>query len=170
MVTANLAGGVGLNMSTTAGMLTLGGSNTYTGNTVVNGGVLQLGSATGVPGGAAAGTVILNGGASTAGTVDVNGFAADFGGLSGAAGTVPGTITNNAFGANVSLTVGDNNASTTFSGALADGNSTLGLTRSGTGKLTLAGTNTYSGDTTVSQGILVPTNTAALGNSPPRPT
>ncbi len=162
-VNANLIGGVGLN-KTTAGQLILGGSNTYTGNTVVNGGILQLGSTTGVPGGAAAGTVVLNGGAATTGTADVNGFAGDFGGLSGAAGAVPGVIVNNAFGANATLTVGDNNASTTFSGTLADGNSTLGLNKTGSGNLTLAGSSAYSGDTTVSQGILVATNTAALGN------
>jgi fibronectin-binding autotransporter adhesin len=163
-VTANLTGSAGLHMSTSAGMLVLGGTNTYAGNTVVNGGTLQLGSPAGIPGGPMAGTLVLNGGAAAAGIVDVNGFAADFGGLSGAAGAVPGTITNNAFGANATLTVGDNNGTSTFSGTLADGNSTLGLTKAGTGTLTLAGSNAYSGDTTVSQGILVATNTAALGN------
>ena len=103
----------------------------------------------------------------TAGTIDVNGFSADFGGLSGTAGAVPGVIINNGVCANATLTVGDNNASSTFSGTLADGNSTLGLNKSGSGTLTLAGTNTYSGNTTVSQGILVLTNTAALGKRSP---
>ncbi len=161
-VTANLAGSVGLNKSTT-GLLALGGSDTYTGNTVVSGGTLQLAGATGVPGGPTAGTLILNGGDSSAGVVDINGFPGDFGGLSGAAGAVPGMIVNNAIGANQTLTVGDNNASSTFSGTLADGNSTLGLTKAGSGIFVLAGSNAYSGGTTVSQGILAPTNTAALG-------
>jgi fibronectin-binding autotransporter adhesin len=162
-ITANVTGSAGLHMSTSAGMLTLGGSNTYTGNTTVNGGVLQLGSSTGVPGGAAAGTVILNGGASSAGTVDINGFSADFGGLSGAAGAVPGMIVNNGASGGT-LTVGDNNASTTFSGTLADGFNPLGLKKAGSGTLTLAGSNTYSGNTSVTNGILVATNSAALGN------
>ena len=161
-VTANLAGGVALN-KTTASMLTLGGSATYTGNTVVLAGTLQFGSSTGVPHGPTAGNLVLDGGALSAGTVNVNGFAADVGGLSGAAGAVPGVILNSAFGANATLTVGDNNANTTFSGTLADGNSTLGLNKSGSGTLTLAGINTYSGSTTVSQGILAPTSTAAFG-------
>ena len=162
-ITANLTGSAGLNKSTT-GVLVLGGSSAYTGNTVVSGGTLQLGSPAGIPGGATAGNVVLNGGAAAAGVVDVNGFAADFGGLSGTAGTVPGLITNNASGANVTLAVGDNNGTSTFSGTIADGNSTLGLNKTGSGTLTLAGSNTYSGDTTVSQGILALTNTAALGN------
>ncbi len=159
----NLSGSVGLNKST-SGELTLDGSNTYTGNSVVNGGTLQLGSPTGLPGGAAAGTVVLNGGASSAGTIDVNGFSTDFGGLSGTAGAVPATITNSAFGANATLTVGDNNSTDSFSGTIADGNSTLALIKTGSGTLTLAGANTYSGNTTVTKGILALTNTAALGN------
>ena len=165
MVTANLTGSAGLNKSTT-GTLVLGGTDSYTGNTVVSNGLLQLGSAAGIPGGATAGTVILNGGAATAGTINVNGFSPDFGGLSGAAGAVPGLITN--FGGNGgTLTVDDNNSTSTFSGTLADGNSPLGFTKAGTGTLTLAGSNAYSGDTTVAQGILVLTSTAAIGNPTP---
>ncbi len=162
-ITANVTGSAGLHMSTSAGMLTLGGSNTYTGNTTVNGGVLQLGSSSGVPGGAAAGAVILNGGASSAGTLDVNGFSADFGALSGAAGAMPGMVVNNGFSGGT-LTVGDNNSSTTFNGTLADGNSMLGLKKAGSGTLTLAGSSTYSGNTTVTNGILLATTSAALGN------
>jgi autotransporter-associated beta strand protein len=162
-VTANLTGGVGLNKST-SGTLTLGGSNTYTGNTVVNNGTLQLSGAAGIPGGPTAGTLVLNGGASTAGTVDINGIPADVGGLSGAAGTVPGMIVNNnALSSSASLTVGDNNSTTTFSGTIADGIAMLALAKTGAGKLTLDGSNAYSGGTTVSQGILALTNTAALG-------
>ena len=160
-VNANLTGGVGLNMSTT-GLLTLGGSDNYTGNTVVNSGTLQLGSAAGIPSGATSGNLVLNAGASSAGVVDINGIAANVGGLSGTAGAVLGMIVNNSF-AGGTLSVGSNNASTTFSGMLADGNSTLALNKSGTSNLTLDGSNTYSGGTTVTQGILAPTNSAALG-------
>ena len=52
------------------------------------------------------------------------------------------------------LSAGSNNATTTFSGTLQNGAGTLALTKSGTGTLTLSGTNTYSGATTVSAGTL----------------
>jgi len=51
----------------------------------------------------------------------------------------------------VALSVGYNNASTTYSGALSG---TGSLIKIGTGTLTLSGTNNYSGDTTVSAGEL----------------
>jgi len=55
-------------------------------------------------------------------------------------------------GAAVTLSIGGNNSSSTFSGALT-GNGALA--KVGNGTLTLSGTNTYSGNTTVSGGALV---------------
>ena len=49
------------------------------------------------------------------------------------------------------LTIGSNNQSTTFSGVIQD---TGGVTKSGTGTLNLSGASTYSGNTTVSAGVL----------------
>ncbi|MBS7811018.1 autotransporter-associated beta strand repeat-containing protein [Roseococcus pinisoli] len=58
----------------------------------------------------------------------------------------------------ITLAVGGNNTSTTFAGVIADGGllggSGAGLTKVGTGTLTLTGTNTYTGLTTVSAGTL----------------
>jgi len=65
------------------------------------------------------------------------------------------------------LTVGGDNTSTTFSGLLGESGagSSLAIAKTGTGNLTLTGTNTYSGATTVSAGTLTVTNAAALGST-----
>ena len=73
-----------------------------------------------------------------------------------------GTGTVSATGAAATLTAGGNNASTTFSGVLQNGTGTLGLTKTGTGTMTLSGANTYSGATTVSAGTLQAGSTTAL--------
>ena len=54
-------------------------------------------------------------------------------------------------GAAVALTVGGNNAGTTYSGVLSGSGS---LTKNGGGTLTLSGANAYLGDTTVNSGVL----------------
>lgn len=66
-----------------------------------------------------------------------------------------------------SLTVGGNNLSTTVSGVIADGGIGGGtggsLIKTGTGTLTLTGTNTYIGGTTVNSGILQLGTAGAIG-------
>jgi autotransporter-associated beta strand protein len=57
----------------------------------------------------------------------------------------------NTAGQAIALTVGANNASTTYAGALGGNGS---LTKAGTAALTLSGNNTYSGTTSVSAGTL----------------
>ena len=68
-------------------------------------------------------------------------------------------------GANT-LTVGGNNTSTIVPGVISDGNGEnagtgASLVKTGTGTLTLAGTNAYTGNTTVNQGALVVTGSIA---------
>ncbi len=134
-----------------AGTFVLSGSNTYTGSTTVTSGILQLGSATALYAGSATGNANING------TLDLNGYNAAVGGLSGSGNvlsSVPATAT---------LTAGANNANSTFTGSLAA--SLLGLTKSGTGNLTLTGTNGVS-NITISQGTLQIGNGGTTGSIP----
>lgn len=62
----------------------------------------------------------------------------------------------------VALTVGYNNSSTTYSGAMnGDGS----LIKTGLGTLTLSGTNTYTGNTTVNGGTLALSGTGSIVSS-----
>jgi len=143
-------GGAGANENAFAltkngtGILTLSGTNTYAGDTTVNGGTLQLGGNAAVPSGAGKGNVVVN----ASGIFDLNGRSATINGISGT-----GIITNNN-AAGITLTAGANDQSTTFAGTIQNGTGAIGLAKTGTGTLTLTGTNTYSGTTTISQGVL----------------
>ncbi|MCK9595117.1 MAG: autotransporter domain-containing protein [Candidatus Omnitrophica bacterium] len=154
-IIANGGGGtVAINQDSDTSELTLSGANTYTGATTVTAGTLKAaGAGTNAFGTGSAVTVASNA------ILDVNGTRETIGSLAGA-----GTVTNNAFGTAVTLTVGSNNTSTTFSGVIKDGVSALFFTKSGAGTLTLSNANTYGGDTNINAGTVVAGNANALGN------
>lgn len=129
-VTANLAGSVGLTKET-AGTVTLSGSNSYTGNTTIAGGTLQVGADSNL--GATNGNIVFD---TTGGTLrTTNGFA------SGRSVTFTGAGTFDV--ATSALTLSGN-----LSGAGL-------LTKSGAGTLVLTGaTNSQSGGTLISAGVL----------------
>ena len=118
-----------------SGTLTLAGAS-YSGATNVNGGTLQAGAANVF---ASSSAVTVASGA----TLAFNGFNQTLASLAGA-----GSVTMGAG----SMAVGGNNASTTFSGTISGSG---GLTKNGTGALTLSGANTYTGLTTVNTGTLI---------------
>src|SRR5262249_10523916 len=121
------------------GTTILTGSNTYTGGTTISAGTLQAGSAT---------ALSQNSEFTVNSILDLHGFSTTIGSLSGT-----GIVTNNGATA-ATLTAGNDNANTTFSGVLQNGTSALQFTKSGTGTLTLTGNNTYTDGTTINAGAL----------------
>ena len=116
-------------------------ANTFSGNTLIVGGTLALGSSLSLQNS----TLDTSGsGALSFGSLK----AATFGGLTG-----PGTLSlSNTASAAVALSVGNNNANSSFSGTLSGSGS---LSKIGSGVLALSGSNTYFGPTTINQGRLV---------------
>ncbi len=132
-----------------SGTLTLSGKSGYTGATSVAGGTLGLGVASALP---TNGSLAV----STGATFDLAGFAQQVATLTGA-----GTVTDGAAAA--TLTVADAQGDT-FTGGLTG---SLNLAQAGIGSLTLAGSDSYTGTTTVSAGTLILANPSALGSSNP---
>jgi len=128
-------GGAGRLTKVGTGTLTLGGANTYTGLTTISAGTLALGAANRIADGSALSIA-------AAGTLDLGGFDETVASITGAGAT--------SLGAGV-LTTGGNNSSTTYSGVMSGSG---GLTKIGTGTLTLSGGNTYTGATTINAGTL----------------
>ncbi len=111
---------------TGAGTLVLGAANTYTGGTLVSAGTLQLGTGGSL---ATTGALTVNGG-----TFDLNDNNQTVSSLSGTGGTIDlctGTLTV------------DQSGNTSYAGTIIGTGGGGFLTKDGTGKLTLSGTNTY---------------------------
>jgi autotransporter-associated beta strand protein len=137
-----------------ASILNISGVNTFSGDTRIVAGGLQLSPSPGAPAGTSLAlqnsTVDLN--AADAGTLSFRGtvgtVAATLGGLKG---TRNQSLLNSSSVA-VALTVGNNGQSTTYSGVLSGTGGSL--TKIGAGTLILSGANTYDSFTTISGGSL----------------
>ncbi|MGO8688497.1 MAG: autotransporter-associated beta strand repeat-containing protein, partial [Thermoguttaceae bacterium] len=130
--------------------LILTGSNTYSGLTTISGGTLKMGSTTALGSSMA---VSL----SSSGVLDLDSYSPTIGVLTGS-----GTVTNSAGSSTSTLTLAPAAGATTFSGVLCDGAGRLSLVISGSGTQVLAGSNNYTGGTTVSDGTLELAGPAAL--------
>ena len=147
-----ISGSGGL-IKTSSGILILSGANSYTGDTTISAGTLRLGAANVIPDGSGKGNVTVNG------KLDLGGFSDTINGLSGS-GTVDNTVGTGAY----TLTVGNNDQTSTFSGTITDTTGTLSLTKVGAGTLTLSGANTFSGVATVLAGTLEVQKDGGLGS------
>ena len=118
-----------------SGALSLTGSNTYTGTTSIAAGSLSIGNALALQ------NSTLDLAASDTGTVSAIGQNSTLGGLTGSRNLDMLTRT---------LSIGNNGASTTYSGTLSNG----ALTKIGSGTFTLTGANAYTGATVIDAGVL----------------
>src|SRR5262249_32340365 len=126
-----------------SGTFTLGGSsNSYTGPTTISAGTLLAG---------AANATSPNSALTVAGTFNLGGFSQSIGSLTG-----NGTVTTTGSTGTDILTVGnDNTPPAAFTGSLTNGPGAtrlLGLTKIGSGKLTLGSSSDCAGPVTVSGG------------------
>jgi autotransporter-associated beta strand protein len=176
------------------GTLTLSGTdaNTYTGITLIKAGELDLSKTTGIN--AIAGNITIGDGTAaailkliasdqiadtsiltftgtgaSAGIFRLNNKNETIGGLSSTGGA--GIVENESGSAVTStLTVNVDSGSQTFNGTLRNGDGTgtdgtLAFTKAGAGTLTLSGTNTYTGATTINIGTLILTGTSTYAGS-----
>ncbi len=131
---------------------------------------LQLGANEVIPNGPGFGNVILADNEVTASKtmLDLNGHNETINGLSIGAGLVGDAIVlNNAASTTGTLTLGDGDASAVFGGIVEDNGGTggtLSLTKIGAGTQTLAGVNTYTGNTTISNGTLALSGSGSIAS------
>ncbi len=140
--------------------LLLGASNTFSGTTRIVYGMIMLENELALQNS----MLDMHSGDSGILTAISSVTSATLGGLTGSRNLV----LENSYGDALALTVGNNNADSTYSGVLSGSGS---LTKTGTGVLTLSGANTYTGTTTIIDGaisasnIVVSDGASNLGNA-----
>ncbi|MEI7900899.1 MAG: autotransporter-associated beta strand repeat-containing protein [bacterium] len=165
-VNGNVTGTGGISVSHPAALtdiVLLTGTNTYTGPTAVNNGLLKAGRASvaNVSGAFGLNSAVTMANSATA-RIDLNGYDTQIGSLTGG-GATGGNVTNSSALTAVTLTVGgDNTRPATFAGCILGPR--LSLRKIGSGTLTLSGANTYS-NTTVSAGTLSVSNSVFADNA-----
>ena len=125
------------------GVLTLSGTDSYTGGTIISAGTLQLGNASAL--GSTTNAVLVNGG-----TLDVNSYSPTIGTLTLVSGTVSNTGGAGVLNAS-SYVVESGNISANLVGT---GSTLTKITATGNDTVTLTGNDFYTGLTTVQGGTL----------------
>jgi autotransporter-associated beta strand protein len=148
--------GAGAINKSNSGTLLLTGTNTYTGVTTVTGGTLLATQAAALSGYNVASKIVFNGGT----------VAARVGGA-GWTTTQVDTLLTGATKTSGALGIDTTNGSLTQWTAFTTTNlgSSLGLAKLGSNTLILDQTNTYTGATTINQGILAVSSTGSINNS-----
>ncbi len=150
-----LVAGTGSLRKQGSGSLTMGTTNTYSGDTTISAGKFLLGISEVIPHGAGKGNLVLHG------TLDLNGFSEALNGLTGSgvidnSGSLPSTIT-----------VGNQGVLSSFSGVITNsGSSSLALTKTGNNLFLLTGNNGYSGGTRINTGTIQLGGNNILGSGP----
>ena len=145
-VTGTISGSGNL-IKTGAGTLALSAANTYSGNTTVANGTLTL---------SGSGTLGTS-------TISITGGTLDLGGSS-----ITNTFSSITAGTLVNGTITNNNANYAFQGGNVNANlagTNTSLTKTGSDTLTLNGTNSYTGATTISAGNISISSASALGST-----
>jgi autotransporter-associated beta strand protein len=161
--------GLTLNAGAAATTLTLSGANTYSGFTTLNNGKLVVGSATGL---SSTSTIkfLHSTSATSFPALDVSGFsikAAALLSVNGAGALQLGAGTESLLLGSQTLTVGSNNGSSLFSGAVA-GSSSSRLDKQGTGTFYLfngSNVTTFPGNITIEAGYVIAGVDGSLGSA-----
>ncbi|WP_395730694.1 autotransporter-associated beta strand repeat-containing protein [Prosthecobacter sp.] len=172
MLSGGISGTGGLTVNSSgAGLVTLSGSNSYTGDTSILAGTLKAGSAYALSSGSALSLANVAGA-----TLDLNGFNQSVGSLSGggdlggnvvlgsgAVLTLGGALTSVVGGYSVNTNIANSSSWNTFAGLLS-GSGSIAITGGGVVYLT-NNNNSYTGFTNVLGGTLVVSNMGQLGAS-----
>jgi autotransporter-associated beta strand protein len=169
-VNGGITGAGGLGVVWDRGTVVLSGANSYAGATTIGATgssyyedasanpTLQLGSGAALPG-----TDLIFGSSANSNTamLDLHGYNAPVAALIGGGNAIVDNLSGNVS----TLTVGNNNASSTFSGVIQNTGGTVSLTKIGNGTLTLAGANTFTGIAMVNAGTLALSSSGSLAGS-----
>jgi len=154
---------------TGSGRLVLAGDNTFSGDVTVTAGTLEVQSDTGLGDGGGISNTTVQDGATLAVSGNINVDADETYALTGQGVGNEGALVNesgfNVLQGAVSLvgdtTINSKSGDLLLTGVISD---TGGLTKTGSGEVTLGGANTFTGGVTVQEGVLAITNSSALGD------